>query len=486
VKFFEKGDRPIEFIATRQWFVRLLEKKTQLLEYGARIGWHPEYMHHRFQNWTEGLQLDWCISRQRYFGVPFPVWYPVLESGSPDYEHPIVASAAELPIDPTIAIPAGFSSTQRDQPGGFTAESDVFDTWFTSSLTPQIASGWQLVPERHSQIFPGDIRPQSHEIIRTWAFYTIAKAMLHEQQIPWRNVLISGWVIDPDRKKMSKSRGNVVTPMHLIDNYGADAVRYWAAVARLGTDTAFDEKIFKIGKRLVTKIFNAGKFVLSQAAEEAPISHELDRGFVAKLRELVEEVSSHYDTFDAATALARTESFFWSTFTDNYIELVKGRARGEGAGVVESSSAVAGLRLGLSVLLRLFAPALPYITDEVWSWVFAAETGAPSIHRAPWPTVAEFLTIAPPSDATILSLSDAALVQIRKHRSQESQGSASRIEYLKLGANPPTLKRFLPIQKDVCFAARCNELALEPRAELAAGTFEVIEARFERQPTERS
>jgi len=271
VKFYEKGDRPLEFISTRQWLVRLLDKKDELLAVADRIRWHPDFMRLRFRNWTENLNVDWCVSRQRYFGVPFPVWYPLDGEGRADHAHPIVAPAASLPIDPTVDVPPGYDDDQRDEPGGFTAEADVYDTWFTSSLTPQIGAGWLLDPARHAARFPADIRPQSHEIIRTWAFYTIVKAWLHERTVPWHHVVISGWILDPDRKKMSKSKGNVVTPMHLLDEYTADGVRYWAACARLGTDTAFDEKVLKIGKRLVTKIYNAGKFVLSQTGPRTAI-----------------------------------------------------------------------------------------------------------------------------------------------------------------------------------------------------------------------
>src|SRR6185503_18357287 len=231
VKFYEQGDRPLEFITTRQWFVRLLDKKPQLLEAGDKIAWHPDFMRLRYRNWTENLNLDWCISRQRYFGVSFPVWYPLSAEGRADHERPILADPARLPVDPTSDTPPGYDESQRDQPGGFAAEPDVFDTWFTSSLSPQIATGWLGRPERHARLFPMDLRPQSHEIIRTWAFYTIVKALLHENEIPWRAAAISGWVLDPDRKKMSKSKGNVLTPMHLLDEYGADAARYWSLSA---------------------------------------------------------------------------------------------------------------------------------------------------------------------------------------------------------------------------------------------------------------
>ncbi|HYM00466.1 MAG TPA: valine--tRNA ligase, partial [Blastocatellia bacterium] len=297
VKFFEKGDRPLEFIPARQWFVRLLDKKERLIEFGEKIKWHPDFMRIRYRNWTENLQFDWCISRQRYFGVAFPMWYRLDQDGRPDYEQPILASPEMLPIDPMQKPAPGYDESQRDKPGGFTGEPDVYDTWFTSSMSPQIGSRWQLDSARHAKLFPTDVRPQSHEIIRTWAFYTIAKSMLHESVIPWKHALISGWILDPDRKKMSKSKGNVLTPMHLIDEYGADAVRYWSSNAKLGADTIFDDNVIKIGRRLVTKIFNASKFVLSQSSPLLDSRRdpyelaqkgltELDRAFILRLKQL--------------------------------------------------------------------------------------------------------------------------------------------------------------------------------------------------------
>jgi valyl-tRNA synthetase len=473
VKYYERGERPLEFISTRQWFVRLLDKKDGLLAKGEQVRWHPDFMRLRYRNWTENLNVDWCVSRQRYFGVPIPVWYPLDASGEPDHAHPIVAERAALPVDPTADVPPGHRAEQRDQPNGFTAETDIFDTWFTSSLTPQISSGWELDPERHRKLFPADIRPQAHDIIRTWAFYTIAKAMLHEDAIPWRNAVISGWILDPDRKKMSKSKGNVVTPMHLLDEYGTDAMRYWAASARLGTDTAVDDKVFKIGKRLVTKIFNAGKFVLQQEGEVAPIDHELDRAFVARLQALVRRVTALYDEFEYAHALQETEAFFWRDFTDTYLELVKARARGEGGG-----SAIAGLRLGLNVLLRLFAPALPYITEEVWSWAFAEETGHASVHAAPWPGARDFEAVAAPADAGSFDVAVAALAAINKGKSEGGVSVGRGVRTMTLRANAATLGRLASVSADVMASARVDRHALDTAPSLADGAFEVAEVRF--------
>ena len=412
VRYYEKGESPLEYLTTRQWFVRLLDKKAGLLEMGRRIAWHPDFMRKRYENWVENLNVDWCVSRQRYFGVPIPVWYRLDSQGTPDYSQPIVARPEQLPVDPMTQTPHGYDESQRGRPGGFIGEADVFDTWFTSSLSPQIVARWGELDDQMSELFPMDVRPQGHDIIRTWAFYTIAEAMLHHHAMPWRNIALSGWILDPDRKKMSKSKGNVVTPADVLARHSADSVRYWAASLRLGVDTAFDEQLFKVGKRLVTKIFNAGKFVLqqtdgpdafegasSQRARLQPspspspsqgeginhaITSELDRAFIAELREVVRKATEAFEQFEFTQALEISESFFWSGFTDNYIELVKARARSE-SDPAGRASAVATLRLSLSAFLRLFAPFTPNICDEVWSWTFAAETGLPSVHTAPWP-----------------------------------------------------------------------------------------------------
>ena len=477
VRFYEKGESPLEFLPTRQWFVRLLDKKDQLLAKGSEIAWHPHHMEHRFRDWTENLGLDWCISRQRYFGVPIPVWYPLDDAGEPDYARAIVAPAERLPVDPMTDVPEGYGEEQRGVPGGFAGEPDIFDTWFTSSLTPQIGSGWLLDTDRHARLFPADVRPQSHEIIRTWAFYTIAKALLHEDSVPWHNVLISGWILDPDRKKMSKSIGNVVTPTHLLEQYTADAVRYWAASARLGVDTAFDDKVFKIGKRLVTKLFNASKFVLSQSAEVGPVSREVDRAFVAELSERVGRATADLERYEFGKALQETETFFWTRFTDTTIELLKGRARNE-SDPEGAASAVAALRLGLSVLLRLFAPVLPYITEEVWSWAYAEETGEPSVHAAGWPGESDFTGIEAPEDAGSLDIAIECWRAVMKAKADAEVGMGREIERLGIAGNAATLARLAPGLPDVVAAVRCRTHELVEDAALEDGVFEARDPVF--------
>jgi valyl-tRNA synthetase len=480
VKYFEKGTRPVEFIPSRQWFVRVMDKKELLIKKGQEMKWHPDYMRIRFENWTENLQFDWCISRQRFFGVSFPVWYPVTQDGSPDYDHPIIASPESLPVDPMIDTPEGYSEEQRNQPGGFTGESDIFDTWFTSSMTPQIASRWIDGSEKYKNLFPMDLRPQAHDIIRTWAFYTIVKAALHEDTIPWKNTVISGFIVDPDRKKMSKSKGNVVTPMEFLKKYSADAVRYWAAQANLGTDMAFEERQMQIGRRLVTKIYNAGKFALSQDAPVEPVTSELDKAFIEKLRALIDQATRSFEKFEFAKVISAVEDFFWHNYTDTYLELTKTRARStDGAG-----SAVTGLRLGLNALLRLMAPFLPYITEEIWSWAFADETGAGSIHRAPWPTVDEYADIPEPVSELSFETAVSALAAIHKEKTLAHMSAGTEIENLIINTCPETAAVLKEVIGDVMAGARVLDYSVKENPTAEPGIFSIEDVVFVKKDIE--
>ncbi len=459
VKFYEKGDKPLEFITTRQWFVRLLDKKEELVQKGNEISWFPEHMRLRYKNWTENLQFDWCISRQRYFGVPFPVWYKLDSKGQTNYDEPIIAKMEDLPVDPVQDAPPGFGESMRGKANGFVAENDVFDTWFTSSLTPQLCSNWLVNQERHEKLFPMDLRPQSHEIIRTWAFYTIAKAMLHENKIPWKQVAISGWVLDPDRKKMSKSKGNVLTPMHLLDQYGADGVRYWSASARLGTDTAFDESIMKNGKRLVTKIFNASKFVLGLKGKSQQICYELDREFMSRLSKLVARANSSFEKLDYASALSDIERFFWADFTDEYLELVKQRAYNE-ENPEGQGSAIASLHQALSVLIRLFAPFLPYVCEEVWSWSFAEQSQAKSVHIASYPQLSEFEEIKAPTHAGLLDLLSFCRRKVNQKKTEEQKSVGAAVEFVEIGASKENIEKLQLVLEDLKSACKISDLKL--------------------------
>jgi valyl-tRNA synthetase len=361
----------------------------------------------RYRSWVENLNQDWCISRQRFFGVPFPVWYPIDEQTERiRYDEPIVAEEAALPVDPQSDVPPGFTADQRGMPGGFVGDPDVMDTWATSSLSPQIAGRWEEDPDLFGRLFPMDLRPQAHDIIRTWLFYTVFRSELEFGTLPWSDAAISGFVLDPDRKKMSKSKGNVVVPHEVFERHSSDAVRYWAGSARLGIDAAFDEKQMKDGRRLAIKILNASKFALGMDTEPAEPATPLDRSMLATLRGVVREVTEAFEAYEHARALSMLERFFWG-FTDDFLELVKPRAY---AGGSAGGSAVGALRTALDALLRAFAPFQPYVTEEVWSWWREG-----SVHRAAWPLEDE-LAVSDGADPEVYEVAAAVLGAVRKEK----------------------------------------------------------------------
>jgi valyl-tRNA synthetase len=455
VKFYEKGDRPLEILTSRQWFVRTLPLRDELLARGRELRWHPAWMRARYESWVEGLNSDWAISRQRFFGVPFPLWYPVGEDGEVDYAHPITAPEPRLPVDPSSDVPDGYRDEQRGKPGGFVGEPDVMDTWATSSLTPQIVGGWVDDPDLFGRVFPMDLRPQSHEIIRTWLFATVVRSHLEHGVLPWSDAIIAGWVIDPDRKKMSKSKGNALTPMAPLERFGSDAARYWAASARSGVDTAFDEGKLRIGRRLAIKLLNASRFVLSIAPDEPegePVTEPLDRAMLAALADLVDQATAALDGYDYTTALERTEAFFWR-FCDDYLELVKGRVYGD-ATEAGRASAASALRTALSTLLRLFAPVLPFVTEEVWSWWREG-----SVHRSAWPSAAPPRAAAgPDADPLLLDVARSVLGEVRKAKSLAQRSMRWPVERAVVNDTAPRLERLRAVEPDLRAAGRIDRL----------------------------
>jgi valyl-tRNA synthetase len=494
VKFFEKGDKPLEIVTTRQWYIanggRDEKLRDALLARGSELGWTPEFMRVRFDNWVNGLNGDWLISRQRFFGVPLPVWYPVTDAGDVDHDHPIFPGEDALPVDPSSQPAPGYQENQRGKPGGFVGDADVMDTWATSSLTPQIACGWREDPDLFARTFPMDLRPQAQDIIRTWLFSTVLRAHTEHGTLPWAHAAISGFIVDPDRKKMSKSKGNVVTPMGLLHEHGPDAVRYWAASARLGTDAAFDTGQMKIGRRLAMKVLNASKFVLGVTGIEAAanasldeglkaaahvtaanVTERLDRALLAALAQVIEEATAAYEAFDHTRALEVTERFFWA-FTDDYLELVKDRAYagtqpGEPVDAYadlsdDARSARATLTIALEAFLLLFAPVLPFSTEEVWNWWREG-----SVHRSPWPVARPLREACGANDAAasaeganLLVAAGSALAALRKIKSEAKVSQRTEIATVELLVPESQVRYVEAAEAELKAAGRVRDLAI--------------------------
>ncbi len=438
----ERSGAALEILPTYQWFIKILDQKEQLKAKADECNWNPDYMKIRIHQWIDGLSWDWCISRQRYFGVPFPIWYSKRDG---EQGKVLLPTVDQLPVNPLVDLPEGY---ERDEVDG---EMDVMDTWATSSVSPQLSSKaitkeYALDYDRHEKLFPADLRPQAHEIIRTWAFYTIVKAHLHEEQIPWKNLMISGWCLASDKTKMSKSKGNVVTPVALIQEKGTDAVRYWASTSTLGSDTAFSEDVLKIGNKLVTKLWNATKFGAIQLQhlkatpttakadiESGVIVHAIDLWIISQLGKAMTIATKEFEQYEYCRARVAIEDFFWNDFCDNYLEMVKARAYDpEGADEQGQQSAVTAIYHVLDGVLRLFAPFVPHITEELFSHIFDdkyAESG--SIHgRGTWPDAALY----PHNDAATLTgnLTREVLDVVRKIKAEAGVSIKYPIETLWL------------------------------------------------------
>ena len=466
VKFYERGSRPLEIVTTRQWYIRNgandPKLRDALLARGRELHWHPPHMRARFESWVEGLNTDWLVSRQRFFGVPFPVWYAIDEDGDVDYERRLLAREDQLPVDPSNDVPDGYDEDQRGKPGGFVGDPDVMDTWATSSLTPQIGTHWEDDADLFARTFPMNLRPQGHDIIRTWLFATVLRSHYEHGTLPWRDVTLNGWILDPDRKKMSKSKGNVLTPIEYFERFGSDAFRYWAQNGRPGVDTAFDEGQMKIGRRLAIKILNASKFALGVVGDDTAgeVTEPLDRSMLRSLIDLVEDATGAFEGYDYSRALERTERFFWG-FCDDYVELVKQRAYGTGDHV-SAASARRALELALSALLRLFAPHLPFVTEEVWSWWRDG-----SVHRAGWPDPGPLRAETGAADRLTYRVAADVLGEIRKAKTSRQKSLRAEVDLAVVRDTAERLQALEPALADVHQAGRVRDMNLVPADQFA-------------------
>jgi len=407
VNVHERCGTAIEFIHSKQWFIKYLDLKEDMVKWGEELDWYPKHMKNRYDNWVNGLAWDWCISRQLPYGVPFPVWY------CEDCDEVIVANEEQLPVD----------KCPKCGKSNFVPEKDIINTWATSSLTPQIAAS--LVPELYDKIYPMSLRPQAHDIISFWLFNTVVKSRLHNDVNPWKNCVISGWALDPKGKKMSKSKGNVVEPQVMIDKYGADALRFWAAGSKLGDDLSFQEKDLVTGKKMVTKLWNASKFCLMHLEDfdetSAPELEMMDRWIMDKLHKMIQSCTDSFDSYEYSKTKSETENFFWNTFCDNYLEIVKDRLYNPDIfGKESTNSARFALYNTINSVLKMVSPLMPYITEEIYQLYFAKKEGKVSIHESDWPEWKESLF-----DPEAEKVGDAAVEIVGVVRRFKSEASLS-------------------------------------------------------------
>jgi valyl-tRNA synthetase len=482
VKCAERSGAPIEILVQPQWFIKILDKKEQLKSKANECNWYPEFMKIRVEQWIDNLAWDWCISRQRYFGVSFPIWY---SKRAGEEGKILVAEFDQLPIDPQRDLPKGYSADEVE------AETDIMDTWATSSISPQLSShgiseNFCIDKSRHEKLFPADLRPQAHEIIRTWAFYTLVKATLHEDKIPWKNLMISGWCLAADKTKMSKSKGNVVTPQGLIEEKSADVVRYWASASNLGADIAYSEELFKIGGKLITKLFNASKFVaqnftdlesqptnVKADVESGIINKQADLWILSRLQQTISQVDKEFDKFEYAKARAAIEDFFWNDLCDNYLEIVKVRSYGLSAQkfeeidlndeqktkiISDQQSGLFSLHHCLETTLKLFAPFIPHVTEELYQAIFPNKII--SIHqRGSWCELSQYLFC---EDALASgSVAVEVIFNIRKFKSDNSLSMKTPIKQFSINSKVD-LRNIVSDLENVC---NVGEILLRNEAE---------------------
>jgi valyl-tRNA synthetase len=461
VRVHERDDTPVEYIVTQQWFTRVLDEKDVFLEAGDRIQWYPPHMKTRYREWVENLAWDWCISRQRYYGVPFPVWYCT------DCGEVMLARHEQLPVDPTEAeppeaCPCGSTS--------FKPEQDVMDTWATSSLSPQIVGRWLSDPPFFARIFPMSLRAQAHEIIRTWAFYSIVKAQYHQGTVPWRSILISGWGLAQEGAgKISKSRGGgPMAPMELLERYSADAARYWAASTGVGKDAIISEEKVQAGAKLVTKLWNVARFSERFLEEYAlpqtpPALSPADRWILSATNRVIREVTAFFEAYDYVAAKNEIEIFFWRDLSDNYLEIAKKRLYDDAS--PGHDGARYALYTALVAVVKLFAPILPYVTEEIYGGLFVSHTR--SVHRSSWPAVDP--TLLDDEAERLAQVLLAVATAVRRYKSERNTSLGMELERIHLQVfDPELLAALRGAEDDISSVTRARQVDItaEPANDL--------------------
>jgi len=457
VRVHERCDTPVEYIVTSQWFIRILDYKESLLSAGKEIKWYPEHMLERYLQWVENLNWDWCISRQRFYGVAFPVWF------CDECGETVLAENEELPVDPMETQPQHPCSCGSTR---FGPETDVMDTWATSSMTPQIVARCLERGGFDGESFePVSLRPQAHDIIRTWAFYSVVKSFHHFGKLPWKHASISGWALAPaGAGKISKSRGGgPVAPMEMIEQYSADAVRYWAASTRLGKDAIISVDRIQAGAKLITKIWNVARFSQRffegyQYPDTAPPLSAADKWLLSRMNKLIGRVSQLYKEYDYATVKSEVEQFFWNELADNYLEMAKKRLYD--LSDPGRDGARYSLYSAIITLLKLFAPILPHITESIYLELFATAEAETSIHRSTWPVADNYLIDerAEHVGASLVQIATA----IRRYKSESKLSLGTEIATLILGVTESSLIPYLrEAESDIMSITRAKQLIVD-------------------------
>lgn len=460
----DRCSTPIEFNHTLQWFIRVLDFKEEFLRRGNELDWYPEYMKTRYEDWINGLKWDWCISRQRYYGVPFPVWYCT------ECETPWFPPVELLPLDPTVDPAPDGATCNKCGCRTFIGEKDVMDTWMTSSMTPLINARWAYEDQRlMDRIYPQSLRVQAFEIIRTWLFYTTVKSHFHTNTLPWKDVMISGWGLDSKGKKMSKRAGNFIEPMPVIRKYSADALRYWSANSTLGSNRRYNEQEVADGKKLMTKLWNASRFISNYLFEEDGSPYPLSRGeptlvdrwIISRYMSTVNNATGYFERYEYSHALESSVRFFFTEFCDNYLEIIKERFWNPDHFQPEQIEAARFTLYSLLFgLLRLFAPFIPYITEELYRIIFRDTfEEASSIHVAEWPAYDPSLidTEAEVSSNLLIDI----LTGVRRWKTSQQVHSTFPLQTMVISTDPESAARIQPIIQDLKAAAHAESLCFE-------------------------